>query len=110
MTVKLEDFLYPPLACFRYHEEGKLFEDVVIPLLVGFAKIAPGHRLPDAGMVELSRMGPHRNDEGPQALAIRQLPEHQRKQLIPTSITLYILVAIILSYKVVEVISIQELD
>lgn len=58
MAVKFEDFLYSSPAGFRYHEEGKLFEDVVIPLLVGFAKIAPGHRLPDAEMVELSRMGP----------------------------------------------------
>ena len=70
MAVKFEDFLYSSPAGFRYHEEGKLFEDVVIPLLVGLAKIAPRHRFPDSEMVELPGMGLHRNDEVTKALAV----------------------------------------
>lgn len=79
MTVKLEDFLYSSPAGFRYHEESVLLEDAVIPLLIGLAKIAPSHGLPDSEMVELSGMGLHGNDEITQALAVRQLPEHQCK-------------------------------
>lgn len=51
MTVKLEDFLYPPPAGFSYHEEGELLEYVVIPLFVGFAKIATRHGFPDSEMI-----------------------------------------------------------
>lgn len=45
MTVKLEYFMYSPLACLRKREEGEILEDPVVALLVGLAKIAPGHRL-----------------------------------------------------------------
>ena len=76
MTVKLEDFLNPAFAGFRYHEEGVLLEYAIIPLLVGLAKIAPRHGLSDAEMVEFACMSLHRNDEITQALAVRQLPEH----------------------------------
>lgn len=70
MAVKLEDCLNPTFASFRYHEEGELLEDAVIPLLVGLAKIAPSHGLPDSEMVELSGMGLHGNDEISKALAV----------------------------------------
>ena len=110
MTAKLEDFLNPTFAGFRYHEESILLEDAVFPLLIGLAKIAPRHGLPDSEMVELPCMGFHRNDEITQALAVRQLSEHQCKKLIPTGIAFYILIAIILSYKIVEVISVHKLD
>ncbi len=70
MTVKLEDFLYPTLACFRYHEEGKLLEDSVVPLLVSFAKIATGHGFPDSKMVDLARMCFKCDDKIPKTLTI----------------------------------------
>ena len=70
MTVKLKDFLYPPLACFRYHEKGELLEDAVIPLFVSLAKIAPGHGLPDSEVIDLTGMGFHRNDEIAQTFTV----------------------------------------
>ena len=70
MAVNLENFLNPTFANFRYHEKGELLEDAVIPLLVGLAKIAPSHGLPDSEMVELSGMGLHGNDEISKALAV----------------------------------------
>lgn len=70
MTVKLEDFLYPPTAGLRNHEEGKLLEDAVIALLVSFAKIAPRHRFTDTEMVEFPCMGFHSDDEIAQTLSI----------------------------------------
>lgn len=45
-----------------------------------------------------------------QTFPIRQLPKHQREELIPTSEMLHIFVAIILSNDVIEFISIQESD
>ena len=79
MTVKLKDFLYPPLACFRYHEKGELLEDAVIPLFVSLAKIAPGHGLPDSEVIDLACMRFQCDDEIPKALPIRKLSEHHRK-------------------------------
>lgn len=70
MTVKLEDLLNPPLTCFRYHEEGELLKNVVIPLLVSLAKIAPGHGLPDSEVIDLTGMGFHRNDEIAQTFTV----------------------------------------
>lgn len=96
MTVKFEDFLYPSSAGLGNHEEGELLKDAVIPLLVSLAKIAPGHGLPDSEVIDLTGMGFQSDDKIPKALPIRKLSEHHRKQLIPTSITLYILVTGIL--------------
>ena len=79
MTVKLKDFLYPPLACFRYHEEGELLEDVVVALLVGLAKITPRYGFSDSEMIDLACMRFQCDDEIPKALPIRKLPEHHRK-------------------------------
>lgn len=70
MTVKLEDFLYSSPSGFRYHEEGKLLEDAVVPLLVGFAKIAPGHGLSDSEVIDLAGMGFQWNDEITETLSI----------------------------------------
>lgn len=70
MTVKLKDFLYPPLAGLSNHEEGKFLEDEVIPLLVGFAKIASGHGLSDSEVIDLARMCFQSDDDIPQALSV----------------------------------------
>lgn len=70
MAVKLEDFLYLPLSCFLYHEECKLLVDVVVALLVGLAKIAPGHGFSDSEMIDLACMSFQSNDEIPKALTI----------------------------------------
>ena len=70
MTVKLEDFLYSPTAGLRNHEEGKLLENAVIALLVGFAKVATRYRFADPEMVEFSCMGLHSNDEIAQTLMV----------------------------------------
>lgn len=70
MAVKLENFLNPTFASLRNHIESELLEDAVIPLLVGLAKIAPGHGLPDSEMIDLAGMGFHGNDEISKALAV----------------------------------------
>lgn len=70
MTVNLKYYLYAPLACFRYHEEGKLLEDAVVPLLVGFAKIATGYGFSDSEVIYLVGMGFQRNDEIAETLPI----------------------------------------
>ena len=70
MTVKLEDFLYPPLACFRYHEEGELLEDVVVALLVGLAKITPRYGFSDSEVIDLAGTSFQRNNEITKALPI----------------------------------------
>ena len=79
MTVKLEDFLYSPPAGFRNHGECELLEDAVVALLVGFAKIATCHGLPDSEMIEFPGMSLHCNDKIPKALSVGELPEHHRK-------------------------------
>ena len=70
MTVTLKDFLYPPLACFRYHEEGELLKDAVIPLFVSLAKIAPGHGVPYSEVIDFTGMGFQSNDEIPKTFSV----------------------------------------
>ena len=79
MAVKLEDFLYPPLACFRYHEEGELLEDAVVALLVSLAKITSRYGFSDSEVIDLACMRFQCDDKIPKALPIRKLPEHHRK-------------------------------
>lgn len=43
-----------------------------------------------------------------QTFPVRQLTEHERKQLIPTSEVFHVLVAIILGYNSIEPISVKE--
>ena len=70
MTVKLEDFLNPPLTCFRYHEEGELLEDAVVALLVRFAKITPRYGFSDYEVIDLACMRFQCDDEIPKALPV----------------------------------------
>ena len=70
MAVKFEDLLYPPTAGLGNHVEGKLLEDAVIPLLVGLAKIAPGHGLPDSEVIDLTGMGFQSDDEIPKTFSV----------------------------------------
>lgn len=79
MTVKLKDFLSPPLACLSYHKESELLKDAVVPLLVSFAKIAHSHWLPDSELIDLAGMGFQSDDEIPQALPVWKLPEYHHK-------------------------------
>ncbi len=97
-------------SCLFYKREGERLKDVVVPLLVGLAKIASSNRPADPVMVELPAVSLHCGNQIPQTLLIGQLPKHQRKQLIPKGITLDILVAVILSDEVFEMIPVQELD
>lgn len=50
---------------FRYHKGSELLEDMVIPLLVRFAKIASVYGLPDFGVIDIPRMGFQCEDEIP---------------------------------------------
>lgn len=70
MTVKLEDFLYPSSSGLGNHEEGELLKDAVIPLLVGLAKIAPGHGLSDSEVIDLTGMGFQSDDEIPKTFSV----------------------------------------
>lgn len=110
MTVKLEDLLYSSLSGLCNHEKGELLEDAVITLFVSLAKITSGHGLSDSEMIDLACMRFKCDDEIPKALPTRKLSEHHRKQLIPTSIALDILVAIILRDYTIELTPVQELD
>ena len=70
MTVKFEDFLYPPSSGLGNHEEGELLKDAVIPLFVSLAKIAPGHGLPYSEVIDFTGMGFQSNDEIPKTFSV----------------------------------------
>ena len=70
MTVKFEDFLYPSPSGIGYHEEGELLKDAVIPLLVGLAKIAPGHGFSDSEVIDLAGMSFQSDDEIPKTFSV----------------------------------------
>ena len=108
MTVKFEYFTDSTLAGLGYHECCVLLEDAVVTLLISLAKIALRYRLPDSEMVEFPGISLHSHNLISEALLIGTLTEYYRKWLIPTGISLDILVAFILLYEIVEVITIKK--
>ena len=70
MTVKFEDFLYPPSSGLGNHEEGELLKDAVIPLFVSLAKITPRYGFPDSEVINFPGMCLQSNDEISETLAI----------------------------------------
>ncbi len=53
---QVENFGLTFASCLIYHEVGKLLEDTVVALFVGFAKIASRHRFSHTKVVEFSAM------------------------------------------------------
>ena len=85
-----------------------LLEDAIVTVGIGLAQIASGHVLAKSEMITFLVMRLYGDNQVSHALAITQLSEHQRKELVPTCEVLHIFVACILANKVIEVIPIEK--
>ena len=85
-----------------------LLEDAIVAVGIGLAQIASGHVLAKSEMITFLAMRLYGDNQVSHALAITQLSEHQRKELVPTCEVLHVFVATILADKVVEVIPIEK--
>lgn len=85
-----------------------LFEDMIVPVLVRFSKIASCDRLAEAEVVSLAAVSLNRDDQVPQALSSGKLTEHKNEQLIPTGKALHIAVSQILRDDIIELILVKK--
>ena len=96
MSVQVENLDSTFLSGSLYHLESELLEDAVIPVFVSLGKVAAGHAFLHPEVVKLPLMSLKSDDQITQSFAVAQLTEHHRKQLIPTTETLYVSVSLIL--------------
>ena len=54
-----------------------------VPVLVCLHEIAPSYMTTKTEMVTFGTVRIESSNQGPQSLAVENLPEHQRKQLVP---------------------------
>ena len=81
------------------HVESELLEDAIIPIFVGFGEVASCHAFSHSEVVKLALMSLKGDDQITQTLAVAQLAEHHRKQLIPATEAFYASVSLILINK-----------
>ena len=108
MAFQLEDFCSTLASCQIHHVEGELLKNPIIPVLVCGRKCRFSNGLATyPKMVSFRLMSFNCHYKITKAFSVAKLSEHQCKQLVPTSKVLDILVALVLSYEVIELASIQ---
>ena len=99
---KTEYLLNSKSTSLFHHIVGKLFEDVIVPVLVRFREVTPSDGLAEPEVVSLVAVSLDRNDQVSQAFSPGELAEHKNEQLIPTGEALYIAVSQILRDDAIE--------
>ena len=89
VTVKFKDIRRPLAPCLTDEIIGEVLEDAVIAVGIGLRQIASGHMLAKSKMIALLVMCFYGDNQVAHTLAIAQLPEHQRKELVPTGEVLH---------------------
>ncbi len=83
---------------------GKVFEDALVPVLVGLCQVASGDLLAETDAVTLVVMGIQRDNQVAQAVPVGKLAEHEREQLVPAREVLDVFVTTVLSDEIIEMI------
>ena len=96
-------------ASLFHHEEGKVFKDPVVTILIRCGKCRLRYWItPHAKVITFGLVGHQCYDNITQTLTITELSEHECHELIPASEVLDIAITSILANKIIEVISIEK--
>ena len=109
VPVQLEDVVYPLLAGLVHHVEGEVFEDPIVPVLVGSGQGRLGHGLgAHPHVIALRLMSLQGDDQVSKAFSAAELSEHHDEQLVPAGEVLHIIVALVLANVVVKLAPVQK--
>ena len=110
-SLQHEDVCCSFLASLLHHEEGKVFKDPVVTILIGCCKCRFGYWItPHAKVVTLGLVSLQCNDNITQTLTITELSEHECHELIPAGEVFDMPITSKLANKKIEVISVEKIS